>query len=129
MVFVRSSPEQPNFAANKQIHVFSAKKLRKAKLGHESHRQVALSEIKLKSAWLLQTGKKTSLMSYTQEKRNSVTNKSICPVFLYYCFCSFDRLNHLTQFRLLMDLVQFSYFLSFVPFDCFCRLQFFSLTI
>ena len=65
-----------------------------------------------------------------------MANKSVRPVFFaYHCFCLFDCLNHLTQFRLLMDLVhmsqlnQPSYFLSFVLSDCFRRLQFFSLTI
>ena len=54
--------------------------------------------------------------------------------FFLLCFCSFHQLNHLNQFRLLMDLVhtsqlnQLNYFLSFAPFDCFCRLQFLSFT-
>ena len=52
VLFVRSSPEQPNSAADKQIHVFGAKKVRKAILGHKSHWKVVLSEIQLKSAWL-----------------------------------------------------------------------------
>ena len=102
---------------------------------HKSHRKVALSEIKLESAWL--AADRQNKLLWCETARKSVIHgqtSQFVQFFFLLCFCSIHRLNHLNQFRLLMDLVhmsqlnQLNHFLSFVPFDCFCRLLFFSLT-